>query len=736
MGLMLGGADLGRMKIGNTKLWKEQAETNTQDEDQKKACGTTGTETFRQNEHTRSASWNGKSQRGLGNGSWRDESQYPQDGARNHEDVPQQLSEFRQALITGNFKSVAALYPKLASTSLLETRDVFFIAQCLHTTYRTNTRRKPEWLPALIDFGNKLSSDIRLQIVPGGPDASLHLLSFFKEADQYDSGAKYWSWLENQDESQVTSVVYGAGIEFWARHSKTLPELEGMYADGLARFPGTFAEYHLSPQAIIPDRRRQTEIPGLAMTLLQGIMTARVFHGDWRNAYLAMDTALRLFPGKAPDRFFALIVHERPVLEAYQAFMMACRSGVVVQPVVLTVLLDKLLEKRGVPQNIKLMSVNAALMAALAYIGAEGRLNGQHLSSIISGFKILIQLKQSSASDENAPISSDHNVTLCAMARRLMLMGLQSGQIPLTVSVFNSLLSLATDAEQSGLIKLTEQDMSNVGVVPNAVFYRIMVAASAIEKDPVFLKQAWTNLLENAERTGKSLERNDFLALASAWNEADSDSAFVQDLMGNLDSHALAEISKHGGIRLGKLEARKRRRAAGESLPPVDLTETKEIVGLIERVLKSDAPWDFIKNPIPTAFGAPFTRTSPNQDTLRTLYDEFTTDPKQPQPEDPRPPELSPTGIPLHDLRFLNWIDINHLMAQAKEHERRKVDAVERAIANKEPVRMRPFTLAESIPVDPIEDEAEATDEERAAKRDALKQEIIELRGYKPPASL
>ena len=104
--------------------------------------------------------------------------------------------------------------------------------------------------------------------------AHIHLIGLFKESTQKEAGVRFWQWLEGQDESYVGADVYGAGIEILAINGAPLSTLEELYQQALSRFPGNFNSYHLSPDAIVPDRNQPTTLKGVPTVLLQGILTS------------------------------------------------------------------------------------------------------------------------------------------------------------------------------------------------------------------------------------------------------------------------------------------------------------------------------------------------------------------------------------------------------------------------------------------------------------------------------
>ena len=251
---------------------------------------------------------------------------------RSFESQDEFLRTLREATKNLHISYAMELYRGLRRKEALGKQDFRHLAQALHqylrtVQYRFEHKERRDWVDDLISFANDLVADVKkAKLLPNG-QAHVHLLGFFKESGARESGKRFWEWLERQDDRYVNADVYGAAIELLAVEGAPLKAMEDLYQQALERFPGNFTAYHLSPDAILPERDQPTWLKGINVTLLQGILTARLLRGDTRNAYLALDTALRLYPDQTPPRFFKMFLDERPVLEAYTVFAMACRAG-------------------------------------------------------------------------------------------------------------------------------------------------------------------------------------------------------------------------------------------------------------------------------------------------------------------------------------------------------------------------------------------------------------------------
>jgi len=549
-------------------------------------------------------------------------------------------------------------------------------------------------LPKLLELADKLVEDLQKEYVQPHTDANLHLISFFKEAGEYEKGARFWSWLAGRDTRYIDGSVYGAAIELLAYAGKSLVELEDIYRQALQRYPGTFAEYHLSPTAVVPDRRKQTIIHGLPMTLLQGILTARLLHGDWQNAYLAFDTALRLFPGQVPPRFYELLIYERPLPEAYKVFMIACRSGVILQPILLNIIMDKLAGDRKSAKESpptlreKSNNIKALLMALHAYVGAEGTISGRNLGVIVKGIAGL--LPEEVEEPDLQYVAS--TLAISTILRRLIMTVVGAGILP-DISTFNNLITMAARAKQPHLAKLALDDMLALKMESNAVTFRAMVLAAGSGRSFSAVQAAWETLVEDAETQGKQPELKDWQALGKACAGKSEGAPYVEEQAARLEHAITPDIESYIHRKLQQLQNDTRKpsvSSAGNRLPSrSDVLEIENSVARIEALIRFKEPHDFRNAPLPMSMDPNFSLK--DEANMRSVYDQYTSDHSKQESVETFS-DLSPTGLPLDELRFQNWVSVSELLLEAEDYEKRKKGAVEEAIASGTPVRVKSAT--------------------------------------------
>lgn len=184
--------------------------------------------------------------------------------------------------------------------------------------------------------------------------------------------------------------TYGAAIELLAECGRGLESYEEVYAHGLKRFPGTFNEYHMSHGALLQNRDKLTMLPRTSMSLLQGIVAARLTYVDWRNAYLGLDTALRLHPTQVPPNMLQAFLRERPIQEVYQVFCLLCQGGSPVRPEIVTAMLFDLVSGQGesAGEEIDLVIAMAVLNAIRLFAGSGQTIKPFHLNVLQSSLRL------------------------------------------------------------------------------------------------------------------------------------------------------------------------------------------------------------------------------------------------------------------------------------------------------------------------------------------------------------
>jgi tetratricopeptide (TPR) repeat protein len=539
---------------------------------------------------------------------------------------------------------------------LLEPKDTTRILQLLHFEIRKQEQKRVKTRP-LQHATDSFAAHLQDKTLAPHPNASIHLLSIYKETRQFDKGKQLWSWLIRQDDEYVDPGVYGAAIELLAYDGESLERSEELYQQALKRFPDNFIEYHLSPVAIVPDRGQAMVLP-IPMTLLQGILTARVLAGDWRNAYLTFDTALRLIPDLVPARFFDVLINERPVSEAVRIFHLACHAKVLLSTTTLTTLISRirtaadekapvgsdvlvedsaslasLISRVGIAanekkpdhssdklaENLKLAVTACDLIRAQA--GAGGRLAAQNLSSIITKcLSPLITWSPDLRPISEVQASFNHSVTLFA---REMLDLFLAMDAPYAVSAYNSLITLAGNAKDAETVIDAIKRVSETQKGPDDITCRAFLVAAAMCGNPEGLWQnAWRTLVAHTEEQRQKLDE-------VQWKVLGRSVSYIND--SDARTYVEKEMEKYKPTETLKQVVRRLAMSTPHTINPmraedVDFERLSEHLRRVQQVTK-DQMLEFDAEALLTPLR--YTPTLGSIEDLRKIYDELTTDPSQ-----------------------------------------------------------------------------------------------------------
>lgn len=596
----------------------------------------------------------------------------PADAVQRQEQKQQQLhdhvallQQFRKAGSDRDLRLLMDLYPSILSTGALTREDTRRIGQTLHASMRS-PRVLKDTKANLLSFLQQVVKDLQKGALPVHPFVFVHILGIYKERSMFDEGYALWQWVVQQDDNHVTQAVYGAAIELMAYGKKLpLPELENIYLDALKRFPGTFAEYHLSPDAVVPNRAQPIAIANVPVTLLQGILTARILHDDWKSSYLALDTALRLYPCRLPSRFFELFMANRQLREAYTVFLIACRAGVLINPSQITSLLSSIRANMNHCDGLRdrVVLLRAMANALYANLQAGGSLEPIHAGIFFTSFASLLP--------EPAP-GRDYQGHKASLRNRIItnahqnLSSLLQAGMPPTPQVFSALVTLAGRLRVPDLLRVSLQDAETARVDLGEIGTRnVLDSAGRVGAKPL-IEEHWTRIAHKAALDGKQISWKDWASFARACKRADHLDYFRAQL--REQEHTIHASSKDSIMAILEEEEHDWERTIDISRPEVFETELAGLnqqIKNIAAVIMSGQRLDLKKTPFYMALD-PERPPLAKREHMQEVYNEYTLDPHQPPlAEGVLPTASSPTGIPLDELRFENWVSVVDLMDQA-----------------------------------------------------------------------
>ncbi|KAJ6262632.1 hypothetical protein Dda_3444 [Drechslerella dactyloides] len=270
-----------------------------------------------------------------------------------------ELFVFRTDVAAGNVPLAMQALENLTELEVLGPRDTCDLAQALHQAYRSKKLEKPtvkNYMKTIIEY-------LKAGRLPTHYMAQVHVLSTLKEMEEWRLGNEYWGWLKLQGTQYLDARVFGAVIEYLVYQGAPLKELENLHQLALEKY------------STVEDDGGGMHHRATKLMLLQGILTARVIHGEWKGAYELLDICTRLHPTQVPSRIYELFLLNRSPEEGYLVFLMACRAGTKLSTKAVTFLSTNYWKCTNDTKGI--------LRIFLAHLAAGGKMEPQVLNKII-----------------------------------------------------------------------------------------------------------------------------------------------------------------------------------------------------------------------------------------------------------------------------------------------------------------------------------------------------------------
>lgn len=587
-----------------------------------------------------------------------------------------QVYRFRDRLYSSDLHAVLEQYPALMARNQLEAIDTLEIARLLHHNARSRSFRDPNVKNSFISTVLGFQDMYMNGNLPPHPLASLHLLSLWRVTQLYDHGIELFNWLLKQNEYHMNIKTYGAAIELVAEYGKDLGYCERLYDHALRKKSRyDFSSYQLSSGAILPDRRKPIDNRGTSLTLLQGIMKARLIHGDWRNAYLALDTALRLHPGQLPRLFTHIFLFERPLHEALQVFRLASQSGSQPGFKHFTRLLQSLKWATSFDSELRptLQFAIAMVNSVHCYIAANEELVVEHLDILLETCYQIFQ--------EHPSLNVDQMIeVLSQILTSFSVFGINPNQKQLERALFTS-----TRGNPKLILWILDTFLPFAkGLSDYSV--KLLLDEIAVTKDAVLVEQVWALVIESS-----------LVPLSSAhWKLFTRASARA----GNLEfiHHQMKIRSKPESTDLADMvnqEIQQTQPYEEEQSVQVNSQQSSReeeldqflstIASFGEMVTKRQNWSDLEKNPVKqdNFFAWPF---HVEESWQRKLWDELSQPPlkasatSEPIATQNKPIARVSTGLALEEVRYRNWKGINDLLLQAEMSEAKIQSSADAAI--------------------------------------------------------
>jgi hypothetical protein len=588
--------------------------------------------------------------------------------------------------------AVLAYYPKLAASKKLEHEDVVGIIQLLHHSFRSRATESQA-----IEIAGHVQSflkSFKSRKLPPAPRVSLHLLGYFKESGQYDEGISFWDWVVKQDRRYVNPAVCGAAIELFAKCGRGLAICEQVYEYALKEFSANFNEYHMSHGAIVSRRDQPTMIPQTSTLLLQAIIKARFAYGDWRNAYLALDTALRLHPTQLPGNLFISIAHERPVHEAYQLFCLLCQSaGSSIGPRELGAIIADLLNAqiRDSDEKLDLDIAMLVLNAIRMVLGNNVRLNETHQNMLLKAGLNLLPVSQDGTGAASNQADGVTATQIYSQVRSIF----SALAIQPNIATYSTMIKAAGEIHDKSFLldaiealKASNQSSDNLTLALNVT---LKAVAKVFGADHV--ESVW-----NSRDHSVPLNSWNWVALARATAIAGNQS-FLESQLSSSDLASDPEF-------LAQIKTESEQYSQSRPQPPNPSNRSYALpffdaLSSFLTLLQSPS-----RHTLSTHPPSPYTPSSPiPEEWQSTLYDALTLSDSpsketstnvsstEPSPTEDSPTDLSlteqsptlPNGFTLAQIRYNNWKGMNLLLSSASAFEARMSEVKNEAIRDGKP---------------------------------------------------
>ncbi|KAM3414158.1 hypothetical protein BST61_g10816 [Cercospora zeina] len=614
-----------------------------------------------------------------------------------------------EAVAQSDTRAVFRLYNELPEMRPLSEKDFLAIAFLTLRALRSELQSPTDQQSAnmqqeIVAFAETLAKDIRRGNIVPSRVAHSHLLSVFHESGHIDSAIKFWTWLEKQDDQHNGIETYTVAMRVLGEHGIPLEELESLYSRALARFPGTFSAYHLSPNAILPDRDANTDMK-LPFQLFKEMTSQRLLRGDSRLAYLALDTAFRLQPTTITPNFIRSFLEERPVSEAYTVFAIACRAGLNLPLAYVRLLVSRLQTKttEDVSVQHRIAALRAMLATTYLHIGATGKALPNILSQLIIATTYVFRLPGIGTMEEINRKKLVDEVLLSIS--RMMDTFARFGTLPSPAALNSVLMNVAGYGRSKETLNIVLQDFEALNLERSSVTQRTLLAVAGLWDDKNLVEEFWNQIIEARQSKGEGPESIDFFVLSKAIRTTGQIS-FAEQQFEKLKR--FIPIHQQGAIEYAILQAREPEDVPSPATrPSVDFEELhgglqklNADIAVLEAMSKGSAfVQDYSDKRLPLRLLPVDGALNAQEEVMREVYDMMTTEqpassaePKEVTEEGSQDASQltsiahrSVTNFTLSDLRYETWKDLNYLLRLAEKHDNIYNEVVDGSIANSEP---------------------------------------------------
>jgi hypothetical protein len=514
------------------------------------------------------------------------------------------------------------------------------------------------------------------------------LLFYLRRFKRHSAAKKLWDWANSREET-LTMGAYVAALQLLADSSinENIDVLESIYRRALSADAGVFAEYHLSHNAVsdykaMSDSQNSGTLAyGLhprCIHLLAAIARARLLHGNWKDGYLAFDSACRLSSSR-PKFFYEAMLdpgRQRPLSETYRVARLACRESIKLSPWKLDLLFGELSNKTTKPirNNDDLLRtlkfVKASVNLLLAELDVGGEVWDGHMNKVLSTLMHLIH-REGAISNSNAPGWSEFSQSIAKCGARL-LEKVTPFMKPPAQQPHQVVMKLAIEARDYKLFYGTLQTLFSLGGSATPDLARILLEAAGFFGKTANIQDAWNEVVKTKQDLNLALAPRDFESLARAAHEQSCEKA-IEFLNDETKRHGYEHNNEQVGSKLDTQSSAKDYSSTNLDLAGAQTIITDIFEFAVHSIdqISSKTSEEPILNHKSIGMSIDF-RPLGDEIDLWKIYEEVSVD-----LETRKSPNYNP--ISHHELsleehsrlrnHFLDWVTVTELMADAEENE-------------------------------------------------------------------
>jgi hypothetical protein len=494
---------------------------------------------------------------------------------------------------------------------------------------------------------------------------------------QYEQAKELWTKVKLSGEDHILGLYYPVLLMFADKKAQMeLSWLEEIYEEALSHpDAGPFMAYHAQPNAVLQDRNGTRTLTGISSQIpliMVAIARARMIHGSWRDAYLVLDSAVRL-SNKFPKFFCEAMLDidmRTPASESYRLALLSAREGNAITPYKIDLLLGEFMKwQRKATYDLStdddlaegIRPVLSSINLVTANLDAGGHIEDGYLNKILLMLIRLVLPETLLYKPKNpAWIQYAHVVAECGLKLVDDLMPLIRKS---SFSPYRILLDLSVHARHKQLFQTTLGKYFSQGGSPSEVAALLVKGAGSFGSSES-VQAAWQELKATRAQDDLPVSSDDYTALAQAvrsHQNTEIKEFFKSELPTQEDAAKLMTLVSKSS---GSYKSRD---------TPLDLRKAQSVI--INLFADADSRINTIKQkltegPILDHQSISMSlRLQPiaSESDLYQVYDELSVDTLVRSSPDYKPITYENLGE-YHQLqrRFRNWVAITELMADAQ----------------------------------------------------------------------